>query len=301
MARLRRALVVLVKLLACAPLLEAQRTLHELHDALVGQPLYLRGLWISNKLEFDPEGHLRNPSEPGPLTLSGVDVLGVTLQGKDLVIRGQRTALVANAEGRLERKPIYSTTILFGSLRRSPNDKFFAYQEMRLVVHPDASNGFDTALKKIFANGLAELAPSVPPYWRCYAEGYFARDLSAVEANSRVNACVDAKSLSHADPQRGEMDGFVPAKIIATVSPRYTAVAGELGVQGLSHVHFTVSDRGIPVGFQIVQAVGGGMDEETLRAVSNFQLQPAQRGEKPVPADLDFQLHYTFSNAPPPK
>ncbi len=247
------------------------------------------------KLEFDQQGNIQSAPEPGPLTLSGVDVQSVSMQGKDLVIHGRRAALIANAEGRLERQSVYSTTILFGSLRRSPNNKFIAYQELKLLVHPDAVGGFDTALKTIFANGLAELASSAPSYWKCYAQGYFLSDLSADESDKKAAACIEESSLSHADPRRGVPEGVTPPKIVTTVPPTFPAVARELRVQGLSQVHFTVSEHGIPVGFQIMRAVGAGLDEATLRSVSAYTFDPAHRNENAIPADLDVRVNYTLS------
>jgi TonB family protein len=253
---------------------------------------------MADKLEFDERGHLRGASEVGPLTLNGIDVTGLSLRGKDLLIRGERVALIADVDGRLKRKAVHSTTILFGSLRRPPNNTFVANEEMTLIVHPDSAGGFDVAVETIFANGLADLSPSVPPYWRCYAEGFFGGELSMAEAKKAVSACVERRSLSHADPEHGVLEGFSPPKIVATVPPRYNATAGELHVEGLCEVHFTVTDHGVPVGFQIVQALGAGLDEETLRAVSAFTFEPARRGPKRVPADLDFPLTYELKRQP---
>jgi TonB family protein len=63
----------------------------------------------------------------------------------------------------------------------------------------------------------------------------------------------------------------------------------------VSHVRFTVTQQGIPVGFQVVRAVGAGMDEETLKAVSEFKFQPATMNGVPVTSDLDVsQVYHTL-------
>jgi hypothetical protein len=276
--------------------IQAQRSLEEIRQALIGQPLYLRGFWIANKLEFDGAGHLRNASEKGPLTLSGVDVREVSLNGTNLVLQARRAALVSNREGRLMRRSIYSTTHIEFSLLPSPLNKYIAYREVTVMIRPDSSGSFDTALSAVFANGLAELGKSVPPYWRCYAEGYFIQDVNIVDARKTAAACIAAHSLSIADRDRGKTgSGFTPAKILSTVQPQFSTVAAELGINAVSHVRFTVSQHGIPVGFQIMRAAGGGMDAETLLTVAAYKFQPAQRNGKAVPADLDVDLQYSVS------
>jgi hypothetical protein len=40
---------------------------------LVGKPLYLRGFWATNKLNFDSTGKPLGNPRVGPVTLSGVD------------------------------------------------------------------------------------------------------------------------------------------------------------------------------------------------------------------------------------
>jgi TonB family protein len=272
---------------------EAQSDLNQLQAKLIGKPLYLRGFWMADKLEFDGGGHLLSPSQAGPLTLSGIEVSGLTVRGNELTLRANRVALVANAEGRLERRNIASTTLLFYSLRRSPGNKFIAKEEVRIVLHSDSSKSFDAGLNAIFANGLKELASSVPNYWSCYAEGYFVRDVEIVEAEKTVEDCVQHGSLSHANAKDGESQvDFTAPEIIITATPQFNQVARELGVDGVSQIHVTVSANGIPVGFQVVRAVGAGMDEEALKTVYQYQFQPATRDGHPVAADIDVNLSF---------
>jgi hypothetical protein len=267
----------------------AQNPAGKLGEELQGQPLYLSGFWMSDKLEFDGAGHLKGKSDIGPVTLSGVDVKSVAVDGREMVIHGERVGLVADGDGRLVRRVIHSTTLIVPSLRRGDGNKFRANEELSVKVHADADGSFDTALKTIFANGLAELATSVPEYWKCYAKGYFEQEIASSEAEKAVQACVAGRSLAP-DVERG--DDFVPPKLLSTVDPNFSGRAAELGVSGVSRIHFTVSRHGIPVGFQIVEAVGAGLDEATLAAVYQYKFQPATSSGNPVAADSDFSLHY---------
>jgi len=149
----------------------AQSSEDELRGRLVEKQLYLRGFWMSDKLEFDGSGTLKSKSDVGPFTLCGIDVLRVEVAGKEIKIEGRRVGLVADSDGRLERKPIRSTTYIWPSLRRDPTYK--ADEVISIKIHADTSGDFDKALRAIFVDGLGELVSVVPPYWRCYAHGYF--------------------------------------------------------------------------------------------------------------------------------
>jgi len=261
-------------------------------QTMVGKPLYLRGLWASDKLEFDSEGQLVGDAKVGPLTLSGIDVQHANVDGKQLFIRGQRVALIADSEGRLQRQVIVSRTHIFGSLRRGDAKNFKANEEINITVHADGSGSFEVALRAIFADGLADLSKTVPKYWRCYADGYFAKSLAPDAAKSTVEACVREHSLAPWTEATGR-GNFVGPKLVETTPPPFTREAAELGVSGVSRVHFTVSKHGIAVGFQVVQAVGAGLDEATLTAVSQYHFQPATSDGVAVNADSDFSMNYT--------
>lgn len=264
----------------------AQVDLGPLKAALIGQPLYLRGLWMADKLEFDGDGKPIGESRPGSLTLSGIDVVGVSTHGKDLVLKGDRVALLLGPEDKLERHKIENVTLMFGTFQK----KYIAHEEMSLIVHPDPSGSFEKALKAIFANGLDELASSAPIYWRCYAKGYFRRNVEPGQAQSLVQNCV--RALSPAQTRDDSSADDTPVRVLEPVPPQYTPVAAAFGLAGTSEVHVTVTSNGAPVGFQVVHAIGGGLDEQSLAAIYQYKFQPASRNGKPVSADIDLTIQY---------
>jgi TonB family protein len=172
-------------------------------------------------------------------------------------------------------------------------NRFVANAEVKIVVHADEDGSFDKALKAIFANGFQELAPGVPSYWSCYAEGYFKEGATARDAERTVEDCVKRRSLSGPETEsyRGQA-GFAGAQIVSRVAPEFTQLAASVGVDGVSHVRFTVTQQGIPMGFQVVRAAGAGMDEETLKAVSESKFRPATMNGVPVRSDLDVSQRY---------
>ena len=265
----------------------AQTSEAELRGKLVEKPLYLRGFWMSDKLEFDSKGTLKSKSDLAPFTLCGIDVLRVEVAGKEIKIEGRRIGLVADSDGRLQRRPIQSTTIIVPSLRR---DKTFKVdEEISIKISGAGSGDFDAALKAIFVDGLHELASVVPPYWACYAHGYFENDNDVDTAEEAVKICVEKKSLApkFVDDDQSELR---PPKVLSSFSPRFPERAAELRPSGTSAVALTVSAHGIPVGFQVVKAIGGGVDEAFLQAVSQAQFEPGTRNGKAIAADYKVSI-----------
>jgi TonB family protein len=259
----------------------------QLREKLVGQPLYLRGGWRENTLAFDGAGKPRSSASPGALTLSGVNVTDVSLRGKRLTISGERVALVADANGKLQRQTPSSSTVIFGSLMPKDKRVFKAKEEMKITVEADGQGSFDAALKVIFANGLADLATSVPAYWSCYAEGYFKEERSVSDARQIVEACVQRESASQVkagEPVEGQ---FVAPRMTSSVPPSFPPEAAELGVRGTSEVQCMVTQKGVCDGYQVVQALGAGVDEAMLSYLYQARFQPATKNGVVVSADYE--------------
>jgi Gram-negative bacterial TonB protein C-terminal len=258
---------------------------------LVGRPLYLRGLWRENTLAFDAAGKPVKSATPGSLTLSGVDVKSVNVKGRRLTILAERAALVADADGVLQRATPSSSTLIVGSLLPKDKRYFKAKEEMKITIDADAAGGFDTAIHAVFANGLAELATSVPPYWSCYAEGYFKQALPIAAAQKAVQDCVLRKDLSDVKGELVEGD-FVAPRMVSSEKPQFPAEAAELGASGVIHLHCTVTRKGASAGFQVVQALGAGVEEPLLMYLYQAKFEPGTKDGFPVNAD--YEAKYEF-------
>jgi TonB family protein len=282
-----RCALVAAVLMGCVAGVRAQSDVEsQLRERLVGRSLYLRGAWAGDSLEFDETGKAVGNPLVGPLTLSGVDVKSVRVKGKLMTIHAERVALVLGDKGRLERKAIYSTTLIVPSLRRGDGSKFKASEEMKLVLHSDATGSFDTALRVVFADGKAELATSVPAYWRCYAKGFFAQDVAQDVAQRTVDVCARSQSLPEDDDE-----GYTPPEM-GEVTPQYTREAAEMGVEGLSRVQFVVGTRGLLLHFQIMRAVGAGLDESTIQALAAAHYKAAMKDGVPVAGNMEYRIKY---------
>jgi hypothetical protein len=288
---LSRISMLLLMCLSCVA--AAQDSEQSLRDRLVKRPLYLKGFCTGDKLEFDSSGQPKQPCKADALTLSGIDVLSVQVERKLLFITAQRIVLVADSNGRLQRKvAIGSRTHIFGSMMPGNRKNFDANEEVHISVEADSDGSFDAALNAIFADGLADLAASVPAYWSCYAQGYFVARTDAQSAEDVVDRCVKQSSFEHRLGTDTSEESFTQPRILASRPPPATREAVELGVSGESVIHFSISRHGVPVGFQIVHALGAGMDEATMTALYQFQFQPATVHGQPVVADLSFTMRY---------
>jgi TonB family protein len=257
---------------------------------LVGKPLYLRGFWSADKLDFDGSGKLLSDPKVGPVTLSGVDVTSTAVEGNSLVIQGNRVALVVKEDGKqgLERRVI------------QPGDKkkSHASGDLQITVQADSTGSFDRAFATIFANGLAELSTSVPIYWKCYAASYFAAENVKDDAEKEVTQCVttaDAKVSTGVEPAYNVGPGIVPPRMTVQAPLKYSAVARQLGISGTAVVHLRIGTDGVPVGIQVVRALGAGLDEQALDAASHYRFSPATREGVTVPVNANIETHFVLN------
>jgi hypothetical protein len=272
-------------LLSAGPMTARAQTAAEWQERLVRRPLYLRGYWQENTLEFDPTGQPIMAAHPGPLTLSGMDVTGVTINGNTMVLRGYRVALTGQPNGRLERRTPESTTLIVGNLL---NRHFKAKEEMKLTLHADTQGSFAAPVAAIFADGLMDFAKHVPTYWLCYAEGYMLRDVSEDNAAAITDGCLRRTGLSNRPAEDGD---YTPAGIESIPSIAWPHQVAELGVTGQSVVRVLVGENGMPHIFQVVKPVGAGMDESIMQAEAKAHYHPGSRDGKPVPSAIDVLLN----------
>jgi TonB family protein len=253
---------------------------------LVGKQLYLRGLWEQDELSFDAFGQPLGKATAGPVTLSGVDVMEAKVHGKTLVLTGYRVALVAKSDPKagLERRTIKSAR--GGKPSGEPLDK------MKITIQQDAGGGFDGGLKAVFAEGLEELAGSVPGPWHCYAQSYFV-SVVAENALKAVQQCtmVSARAAGTKPLQRA--GGVVqPPKVLYQINPQFTPVARELKVSGASLVSITVTEDGTTSDVRIVRAAGAGLDEAAMEAVAHYKFQPATQNGVAVATVLNIEVNF---------
>jgi len=254
----------------------------------MSKPLYLRGFWTDDKLQFDADGHPKKTYQTGSFAVSGFDAEKVSLAGNKLKIDGERFGLEFTPEGEAQRYPIPES-----SKRDAPKE------QVHIEIEGVKGGEFGRALDAIFANDLAELTPSLPPYWQRFAASHFRpppavvivqHDLVKMKPNVAVQP-MGAPRDSESRPMHVGA-GVTPPKVVYSVNPDFTTAARHLKMGGMTEVYLWVGADGTPSHLAIVRAVGLGLDEEAIAAVSKYKFAPAMLNGKPVKVDINMDVTF---------
>jgi TonB family protein len=291
------AVLFLLAGVGCGLLANGQATQQEIAARLVGQPLYLRGLWARDNMKFEADGQPETATAAVPFTESGIDVRSVQLKDGSLVIEGQRMALEFVSKDTIQRVPA-----------KAENYK----GKLTLEIESDASGNYDKALNAIFTSDLTSLIPSLPPYWQSYAKGHFCKlklvekkpkekkqkkvsgDATALNATGSgpcLPAMTDAKAAAPALAADGggkaemkHVGGTVrPPKVLKSFDPSFTPLARALKHSGMIEVYLIVERDGSISHVSIVKPAGLGLDEEAVASVEKYQFAPATQDETLLP------------------
>ncbi|NYF78254.1 energy transducer TonB [Granulicella arctica] len=272
---------VLAALLALPVALSAQSFQPNLEARLIGKPLYLRGFWSADDLHFDGSGKLISPSETTAFTLSGMDVTKVQLHGDGLVIDGRRVGLELEQKDARARVPLQTDPM-------QPNSDEPIHIEIALAPGADYSKALDA----IFADGLASLTPSLPPYWQVYASRNFLAPGDGLPMYpKKVEKAIDK-------PIRKGKDTILRPTLAHSVAPDYPQAARNLQYKASVVVSLVVGKEGNPTHLQLIRPAGLGLDEQAIAAVQHYTFNPGTQKGKPIPTDLNVIV--VFGGAQPP-
>jgi hypothetical protein len=168
--------------------------------------------------------------------------------------------------------------------------EYKANEPIQFTVAADAQGSFSAALAAIFADGLVQLARSIPEYWRCYAAAYFVDGPPPTNAPQDVMQCAQTQTRGVHGVSGMEPASFTPVQVVESASPTVTHAAQELRISGVCSVYATISPHGTPSDFQVLSAVGGGLDEVALDALAHSTFRPATVDGSPVSAGFQYSL-----------
>ncbi len=98
-------------------------------------------------------------------------------------------------------------------------------------------------------------------------------------------------SLSQDDPLRFH-PGDTRVKLVHQVDPEYSDQARSQKIQGVVLVSLVVNEKGEPTDLQVEKSMGYGLDEKALRAVSQYEFEPATRDGKPIAQKLAVEVNF---------
>lgn len=272
---MRRLLLLLTLLFP--PIVFAQSSDADLRARLIARPLFLRGLWASDKLHFKPDGTLHGRSGTVPFTTAGVQFDQLSLRGKSLSLRGVRTGLTF-----IDNVP---KAVVMQSFRKGNGS-----EEEAIEIEIDAPPGHDfkDVLDTIFAPNLASLTPALPDFWQDFARDHF------------PGAAPFARTPDPPTPGLGRIGGGIsPPHVLSHVEPEFSEAARSMAASGNVLVSLEVDTSGQPTHLRIVRPCGLGLDEKAIEAVQQYKFQPAVKNGVPVPVKLAIEINFKiFANRP---
>jgi TonB family protein len=260
--------------------LQAQSTEADLNGRLMDKPLYLRGSWRDDNLRFDSAGQLKGKSGPVTFILCGFEFKSLRIKQDKLILEGRRIGLEFSDHKQV-RVPLN-----VGKPGR-PED-----ESMRIEIAASPSGDYGPALDAIFANGLAELVPSMPSYWQPYAlKNFTAIDSSTTPGTPVANPAQQPADSPDAKPRRIG-DAVTPPKLLRSKEPEFSDAARGLKYSGTVLINLWLQPDGAVSHLSLVRPIGLGLDERALAAVQKYTFSPARMNDKPVLVELNIEVNF---------
>jgi TonB family protein len=278
---IKLAAPTLLLALNCLPA-SAQTTKDAIKARLIGQPLYLRGFWMDEHLEFNVDGQPVNKYRVGTFTEAAIDVHKVKLSHGLLRVEGQRVGLEFASAG-LESTEVAPKRVQLNG------HKYSGSIDIEIQAQPDGD--FSTALDAIFAPDLASLVPAMPSYWRTYAQKHFLDEGDKDDAKQQAPSPRDSSAAKN-DQLFRIGPGVTKPVALHQESPQFSDAARVLKYSGMVVVYLWVMADGTPSHLSIVKPAGLGLDEQALLAVSHYKFKPATKDGKPITVDLYVDVNF---------
>lgn len=264
-------LILAVSFLLISTTAVAQSTENDLKARLIHKPLYLRGLWIDDDLQFDAAGKNSGSSGPTSFTIGGVEIDSLELMPAALVLKGHRVGL--EFKGNLPHR--------VGLKMRTPSGFGRHDEKMSIALAIPAGGNFTAALDAIFTDELADLVSSMPVEWQEFASREVLHE-SAVQPTGEIHSDVHKIGAGHA----------TAPVVLDAPTPEYSEAARGLAYSGKVLVYLQVNTAGIPMKVRIIKPAGVGLDERAVDAVKAYKFNPAMEDGKPVPVEMNVEVNF---------
>jgi TonB family protein len=250
----------------------------------MNKPLYLRGCWKDDNLDFDSAGRLQKASEVVSFTLSGFELQKISLDPDQLILEGRRIVLELNND-KQNRIPISLDT-------RNPNHPKDESMKISIKASPDGDYGL--ALNAIFVADLADLIPSQPLFWKEYANKNFARPGTPNNSAAATVASEAPASAQQSSPRPVPLHvgGTVKApELRQTKMLVFNDSVRRLTCEGTVLLNLWVEPDGTVSDITVVHAMGIGFDESAQAAVQQYKYAPAKENGRSVLVELNLPVH----------
>jgi TonB family protein len=117
----------------------------------------------------------------------------------------------------------------------------------------------------------------------------FAIPASAQDTPSQTNTPPATEKVEHVGGK------ITPPKVIFQREPEFSDQARAAGYEGICTLRLVVGADGLPRNIRVLNAIGMGLDEKAVAAVSTWRFDPALKDGKPIPVEIavevDFHLY----------
>jgi len=84
-----------------------------------------------------------------------------------------------------------------------------------------------------------------------------------------------------------------PPRRVSAQEPQFSSFAREFNLQGMVTLLLIVDDHGLPQNIEILNPMGGGLDEQAVAAVATWKFKPAeQKGHGPVAVEIGVEVDF---------
>jgi len=306
-------------------------TEEELRRMLVGKPLFLRGGYLDDSLNFGLNGVLQGKSLPAPFTLCAVQIDKVRLSKRKVELTGARYGL--HFLGALAYE---DNDTAFDRVKITPKKKSLKITIDREVVvkpkkvkapkHSKKKNGADEAPPADTATVDATDAAKPDAVTAKPEESQADKSEEGTTTSPSHSAMIMRAALEHifassidesmikampdfwkfyyqaasaktdyrpADPAvlRQNMVDQ-KAKLLTKFEPESNQFAQDHGVAGMSLYHVVIEADGQPGEIAVARPIGFGLDENAVLAIRAAKFEPAMKDGKPVPVMLDLVVQF---------
>jgi TonB family protein len=92
--------------------------------------------------------------------------------------------------------------------------------------------------------------------------------------------------------------GVSAPKVIDSVDPKYTDQARAAKLNGICILSLIVSGDGVPQDIKVTRSLGMGLDEEAIKAVSQYRFNPAMYQGQPVSVQVNIEVNFQLYQSP---
>jgi TonB family protein len=162
---------------------------------------------------------------------------------------------------------------------------------MHIEIAASPSGDYGPALDAVFVDGLDKLVPSMPFYWKSYAEKNF---LPPSSAASPTSSSANPDSPSPSSKPKKITSAITPPKLVSSVEPNYNSVAKDKKYSGTVLINLWVGSDGKISRLSVRRPLGLGMDEDAMTAVARYVFTPAMENGKPVTFELNIETAFAI-------